>query len=168
MKVVVTDANIFFDLIQIGALVQFFQLKVEFHTTALVMDECDPRDISILQPYLDSKELFVRSFNDKEMSVVQQTGKRKGLRVADRSVLLHALGITGIVLSGDSDMRKECAEMLLGCHGILWCISELNKQGLLTTTECLALLDKLEGVNKWLPKKEMGQLREDLTDGLHS
>jgi predicted nucleic acid-binding protein len=162
MKIVVTDANIFFDLIGIGALALFFQLDHEVHTTGLVMFECDPQDLDELQPFLGSGRLRVRSFTVEELKEVETTGRRKGLRPADRSVLFHALELKGMVVSGDSDMRKECDEMKLECHGILWCIAELHRNGHYDAKECLALLDALEGINKWLPKDEMEKMRKEL------
>ncbi len=162
MRIVVTDANIFFDLIGIGALGLFFQLDHEVHTTELVMFECDPVDLELLQSFIGSGQLRVRSFTVEEMKTVETTGRRKGLRPADRSVLFHALELKGMVVSGDSDMRKECGEMKLECHGILWCIAELHRNGHYDAEQCLALLDALEGINKWLPKDEMEKMRKGL------
>lgn len=161
MRIVVTDANIFFDLIGIGALELFFQLDHEVHTTELVMFECDPVDLDLLQSFTVSGQLRVRSFSVEEVNTVEATGRRKGLRPADRSVLFHALELKGMVVSGDSDMRKECGEMKLECHGILWCIAELHRNGLSDAQQCLALLDALEGINKWLPKEEMEKMRKE-------
>lgn len=162
MRIVVTDANIFFDLIGIGALGQFFQLEHEVHTTELVMGECDTEDFEQLQAFVGSGQLRIRAFTVDEVKVVEATGRRKGLRPADRSVLFHALELKGVVVSGDSDMRKECGEMQLECHGILWCIAELHRQGHFDEKECLGLLDVLEGINKWLPRAELEQMRGEL------
>lgn len=162
MKIVVTDANIFFDLIGIGALGLFFQLDHEVHTTELVMFECDPVDLDPLQVFVAAGHLRVRTFTVEEVKTVETTGRRKGLRPADRSVLFHALELKGMVVSGDSDMRKECGEMKLECHGILWCIAELHRNGHYDAPQCLALLDVLEGINKWLPKDEMEKMRKEL------
>ena len=162
MRIVVTDANIFFDLIGIGALSHFFQLKYEIHTTELVIFECDPEDIEQLQAFVTSGQLHIRAFTVEEVNEVETTGRRKGLRPADRSVLFHALELKGMVVSGDSDMRKECGEMKLECHGILWCIAELHRVGHFDASQCLSILDRLESINKWLPKLEMEKLRKRL------
>ncbi len=162
MRIVVTDANIFFDLIGIGALDLFFHLDHEVHTTELVLFECDAVDLDQLQAFIASGQLRVRNFTVEEVKVVETTGRRKGLRPADRSVLFHALELKGLVVSGDGDMRKECGEMKLECHGILWCIAELHRNGHYDAPQCLALLDVLEGINKWLPKDEMEKMRKEL------
>ena len=162
MRIVVTDANIFFDLLGIGALGLFFQLDHEVHTTELVMFECDIVDLDQLQAFIASGQLRVRTFTVDEVKTVETTGRRKGLRPADRSVLFHALELKGMVVSGDSDMRKECGEMKLECHGILWCIAELHLNGHYDAPQCLALLDILESINKWLPKDEMEKMRKEL------
>lgn len=162
MRIVVTDANIFFDLIGIGALGHFFQLDYEVHTTELVMGECDTGDLERLQAFVGSGHLRVRNFSVDEVKAVETTGRRKGLRPADRSVLFHALELKGMVVSGDSDMRKECSEMKLECHGILWCIAELRRHGHYDAEQCLGLLDELEAINKWLPREELEKMRKEL------
>lgn len=162
MRIVVTDANIFFDLIGIGALALFFQLEHEVHTTVLVLDECSPEDLAELQVLIDNSKLHVRAFNEDELKVVEVTGRRKGLRPPDRSILFTARELKGWVVSGDKDVRKECGEMKLDCHGILWCIAELHRNGHYNAEQCLALLDVLEGINKWLPKADLAVMRKEL------
>ena len=162
MRIVVTDANIFFDLIGIGALAFFFQLEHEVHTTVLVIDECDPADLAQLQAYIVNGKLQVRAFNEDEMKVVETTGRRKGLRPADRSILLHALEMKGWVLSGDKDVRNECGEMKLECHGMLWCLRELLRNGHYDKSGCLSALEQLEAINKWLPGKDVEKMRKEL------
>jgi predicted nucleic acid-binding protein len=162
MRIVVTDANIFFDLIGIGALDLFFQLEHEVHTTVLVLDECGREELAALERYIAGDQLHVRSFSVEELKAVELTGRRKGLRPADRSVLLQAKEVNGIVLSGDGGVRKECEEMALRCHGILWCIRELRGNGHYDAQQCLAVLDVLEAINKWLPKGEVERMRREL------
>jgi len=78
------------------------------------------------------------------------------------SILLHALETKGWIVSGDSDVRKECGEMKLDCHGILWCMDELRRNDHYAAAQCLALLDVLEGINKWLPKADLEKMRPAL------
>lgn len=164
MKLVVTDANIFFDLIGIGALALFFQLEHEVHTTVLVLDECSPEDMAAIQVFIDSGRLHVRTFTATELHEVGDTGRRKGLRPPDRSVLYLAKALTGIVLTGDGDIRKECDDMTLECHGILWCIAELLRNGHYDNAQCLDVLDVLQRINKWLPKGELEKMRRELSE----
>lgn len=162
MSIVVTDANIFFDLIGIGALALFFQLEHEVHTTVLVLDECSPEDLAELKVFIDNGKLQVRAFNEDELKVVETTGRRKGLRPPDRSILFTAQQLKGWVVSGDKDVRKECGEMKLDCHGILWCVGELHRNGHYDALQSLCLLDVLEGINKWLPKADLAAMRKQL------
>jgi len=162
MRIVVTDANIFFDLIGIGALDAFFQLEHEVHTTALIVDEFSDEDRAALQAFIDRRALHIRTFNEDELKLVQGTGRRKGLRPPDRSILVRARELSGVVLTGDGDIRKECAEMKLECHGILWCINELHRNEQFDAARCLELLDVLEGINKWLPRVELEVMRREL------
>jgi len=126
------------------------------------MDGCNPEDIAALQVFVDGGKLHTRTFDEAELKEVEATGRRKGLRPPDRSVLYHAKQLAGIVLTGDGDARKECAEMKLECHGILWCIAELRRNGHFDAVRCLALPDMLEAINKWLPRAEMEKMRKEL------
>lgn len=162
MRIVVTDANIFFDLIGIGALGLFFQLEHEVHTTVLVLDECSTEDMAEIQGFIASGRLHVRSFTVAELHEVGDTGLRKGLRPPDRSVLYLAKELPGIVLTGDGDIRKECGDMTLECHGILWCITELLQSGHYDKVRCLEVLDVLQRINKWLPKAELEKMRREV------
>lgn len=165
MRIVVTDANIFFDLIGIGALGLIFQLEHEVHTTVLVLDECSPEDMAEIQAFITSGRLHVRTFTVTELHEVGDTGRRKGLRPPDRSVLYLAKELSGIVLTGDGDIRKECSDMALECHGTLWCIAELLRNGHYDKTRCLGVLDALQTINKWLPKGELEKMRREIGGG---
>jgi hypothetical protein len=78
MRIVVTDANIFFDLIGIEALGLFFQLDNEVHTTALVVDEFIEEDLAAIKEFVESGVLHVRAYNEEELKEVHGTGRRKG------------------------------------------------------------------------------------------
>jgi predicted nucleic acid-binding protein len=160
MRIVVTDANIFFDLIGIGALSLFFQLDHEVHTTVLVVDEFSDGDLAALQPFITRSQLLVRSFTAEEMQNVERTGKRKGLRPADRSILLHAHELKALILTGDGSVRKECMDMDLECHGILWCVEQFLANGHYSKDQCLLALDTLQSINKWLPRSKLQELVE--------
>jgi hypothetical protein len=128
----------------------------------LVLDECGTAELEALDRYIAVERLHVRTFSVEELNEVELTGRRKGLRPADRSVLLREKELSGIVLSGDGGVRKECEEMALRCHGTLWCISELHGNGHYDAQKCLAVLDVLEAINKWLPKGEVERMRREL------
>jgi len=158
MRVVVADANIFFDLIKIEALSLFFELELEFHTTVLVLDECRDADRALLDTFIEDGHLKVASYTLEKLHEVERTGKRKGLSPADRSVLFTAKELTGFVLTSDRAMRLECGEMSIGYHGSLWCVREFHVSGIRTAKEALDLLFALQRVNQWLPKKELEEL----------
>jgi predicted nucleic acid-binding protein len=162
MRLVVTDASIFFDLIKIEALDLFFQLDLEFHTSAIVMDECRDADRVQLESYVQRRKLHVADYTKEELHDVEHTGTRKGLSPADRSVLYTAKQLSGIVLTSDRAMRLECEEMSIECHGSLWCVKELHEKSKCDAKQALGLLRELQRVNLWLPKKELEELIKEL------
>lgn len=162
MRLVVTDANIFFDLIKIEALGLFFQLDLEFHTSAIVMDECRAADRALLESYVEKGILRVASYTEQEMHDVEHTGTRKSLSPADRSVLYTAKQLSGIVLTSDRAMRLECEAMSIECHGSLWCVKEIHQHGKCDARHALDLLRALQRVNLWLPKQELEELMREI------
>ncbi len=65
MKLVVTDTNVFIDLMDVGALVPFFALGIEVHTTAFVVNELASRI---------SKHNWFRTSGSGKLKVAQFSG----------------------------------------------------------------------------------------------
>ena len=56
MKVIVNDANILIDLVELELLPHFFDLEFEFLTTELVLNELFEEQHSALLPYIDKEK----------------------------------------------------------------------------------------------------------------
>ena len=67
MKIAVTDANIFIDLIEIEIFHFLFELGLEIHTTKAVYDQLIPEQQAIVEPYVQSKALIVYNFSFEEL-----------------------------------------------------------------------------------------------------
>lgn len=59
MKIIVNDANILIDLVDLRILPYFFQLEFEFHTTALILDELFDEQREELIPYIETGKLIL-------------------------------------------------------------------------------------------------------------
>lgn len=157
MKIAVTDANIFIDLIHLGLHVFISQLNLEIFTTQNVLDELDEEQIQILDGLIGNKSLTIYAFSDEEYEAFSDFSVKRGLSVADHSVLFIAEKLSALILSGDSLLRKTCEERKFEVHGILWIIDECIRCRHLTYQEAHKKLCSLMEYNKRLPSKECNE-----------
>lgn len=67
MKIIVNDANILIDLVDLKILPYFFQLDFEFHTSALILDELFEGQRTELVPYIDTGKLIVDDITEDDL-----------------------------------------------------------------------------------------------------
>ena len=70
MKIAVTDANIFIDLIEIEIFHFLFDLGLEIHTTKAVYDQLIPEQQAIVEPFVQLKALIVYNFSFEELMAI--------------------------------------------------------------------------------------------------
>ncbi|WP_197687280.1 PIN domain-containing protein [Aquiflexum balticum] len=121
MRIAVTDAGIFIDLIDLDLISDFFQLDLELHTTVEVMNELFQEQKQVLAAYQDGRKLIVRNLDDQDFSKMEKIAFPRGLSPEDRSVIYIALELgNAIVLSSDKLVRKCAESHALEYHGLLW------------------------------------------------
>lgn len=158
MKLIVTDTNVFIDVLKCDICSEFFKLKREIHTTQFVMEELHEEQLNELSTYREKGRLIVKEFQQDELAnLVLMQVKRKGVqrRLADKSVLYLCEEHIGLLLGGDGDLRKEAEERGLEVHGSIWLINELVEEGILPPQEGVNKLILLKKVNSRLPLKEI-------------
>ena len=80
MTIVVTDTNIFLDLIQSGALDGFFQLPYDIRTTDLVLHEIKkPEQQRALEKFITNGRLTVLELDAAEIGAAAQLPTRAAL-----------------------------------------------------------------------------------------
>lgn len=154
MKVAVTDANIFIDLIILQLVDQLFLLNIEIHTTREVFDQLREDQKAVLEAYLPSGKLTIYNFNAEEIEQIAQLEMPKGLEPADRTVYYYAHKIQSLVLSGDNKLRKFCISKKLKVCGIIWLFDEFVAQELISPVHAKERLEHLLGYNDRVPMEE--------------
>lgn len=165
MRLVVTDTSVFIDLMDVGALVPFFALGFEVHTTLFVMDELNVEQYTLLLPFIGSKALVVDHFSGETVALVEAMETRAGLSFTDRSIIHLALELRATLLSGDGGIRKECTARQLPFHGSIWVLEQLWMRGLLAPVPAISSLEYLRGHNPRLPVAEIEALIERIRKG---
>ena len=160
MKLFITDTNVFFDLMNIEALPEFFGLDFEICTTDFVVNEVlRLEQAEQIQSFIRSKQLIVFNFSSDEIEEVVNLKTRRMLRrIADKSVLWKALQLKCMLLTGDKGLRNEAEERGLEVHGSIWVVMKIIDAKLVSAEKGIELFEKLKIVNDSLPKEEIEKL----------
>ncbi len=155
MAIAVNDANIFIDLFEIDLIETFFKLKLDLHTTNLVINELDFEQKTALEKQVAKKKLTVKKLNETELENL----KRKEitstkLTKQDVSVYAYAKELNAAILTSDNRLRKEAKEKGFEVHGILWVFETMISEKLMKPKKASDKLTELMKINTWLPMDE--------------
>jgi predicted nucleic acid-binding protein len=165
MKIVVTDTNVFIDLMSVDALEAFFALGLEVHTTGFVTNELNKEQSALLLPHIGAGRLQLDRFTDTEIYEIDVMVTRNQLHFTDRSVIRLAEKLTAMVLSGDGRLWKECQARRLEVHGSIWVLEQLWVKRLVQPLSCIQRLEDLKRINSRLPKDKIDALIERIRKG---
>ena len=121
MKVIVNDANILIDLVDLNILPHFFNLEFEFYTTNLILNELFESQQERLRPYIDKGSLTLDELSDMDLSEINMIQKANPmLSDKDCSAYYQAKKYNAILITSDHALRKFCVKNGLEVHGHLW------------------------------------------------
>ena len=153
-KFVVSDTNIFIDLINIDVLDIFFQLPWEIHTTDMIVSEFT--DENQKKAILGHSELVIKRYEPEELSdLVDFHTKHSQVSINDCSVWQYAKQNNYVLLSGDGYLRKLTISDGIEVRGTIFVIEQLVDHGFLTAAEGADVLDKLKNSNTRQPLNEI-------------
>ncbi len=148
MKIVVTDACIFIDVIELQLTGRFFGLNLDIHTTADVLNELYSDQQQILEGYKTSNKLTVHVLSGAEQASLMTEDYPKALTPEDRSVVFIAQKLgDAVVLSSDKPVRNHAKKLCIEYHGMLWIFDQLVEQELLTKAEAITKITTLVNSN---------------------
>ena len=141
MKIVVTDACIFIDVINLNLTAKFFGLELEIHTTADIINELYSSQQQILEGYKSSKKLKVHVLTGEEQLELMSEEHPKALTPEDLSVIFIARKLgDATVLSSDKPLRKYAKKLSVEYHGMLWILDQMVAHGSLPKPEAITKL----------------------------
>ena len=156
-RIVISDANVFFDLLSVSLLEAFFALPCEICTTDLVISEITrPEQLKIVQKFIKSKKLGVVSFNAVDFSQVisLHTNCTNNASIADCSVWYYAKKVDGRLLTGDGKLRSAAQKDGVKVSGVLYLFDNFIEYNILSPQEAAENLESLMNLNMRLPKGE--------------
>ncbi len=157
MRLIITDTNVMFDLIKIGALPEFFSLNFEICTTVFVIEEIKPPEQKeMVETFIRAKKLTVYDFSCEDIEdVLNYDACRTLKRLTDKSVIWKCHLLDCPMLTGDRKMREIAEEIGIEVRGSIWVIDELLQNEMITPENAITLFEKLMVTNSRLPKNEI-------------
>jgi predicted nucleic acid-binding protein len=146
IKIAVTDANIFIDLLALDLIGAFFKLDLEIYTTEEVLLELYPSDRDNIVAF---GRITIDTTSSKDQRVANTLSAHFSL--ADRSLLQLVYHKQAILISGEKRMRSWCKKNSIEVHGIIWVLELIVAQGHITSNEAADHLAFLLSINDWLP-----------------
>lgn len=155
--IVVSDTNVFIDLISVGLQEQFFLLPAEIHTTDMVVFEVTREgQTEIMTDLIDKGFLKVKTHTPEEMLPFFLAEHRKyNLSPADYSVLTYSKNNGYVLLTGDGKLRKAALSEGVEVHGSIYVISQMVEHHILSELQAAEILETLKNNNQRLPKGQL-------------
>jgi rRNA-processing protein FCF1 len=156
-KLVVSDTNIFLDLLSIDLLSTFFLLNYDFYTTDFIIAEIKNKtQKSRIQEFINNNKLIIKSFDyleTQELYLLFNIAKQ-GLSIEDCSVWQCAKNMQAHLLTGDSRLRKQVEKQgIIQVSGIIFIFDELIRENKISKQLAHEKLKKLMSINSRLPQK---------------
>lgn len=139
MKIAVTDACIFIDLIELHLTSEFFGLQIEIHTSLDVFNELYPEQQELLKAYQSIGRLIIHKLTNEDKIEIQEMKFPRSLSFIDISVIFLAGKHNAMILSSDKAVRHYAGSKAIEYHGMLWIFDRLIE---------LKLIDRTNGVER--------------------
>ena len=162
MRLLIHDASVLVDLAEYGLLEKALDLPYKMETTDFVQHEIqEPEQAKHLAECIGRGAIsIIKSTFEQIAEIAFLFSQSPSLSMPDCSVLFHAQNRKGIVLTGDSRLRKEARTKGLEVHGTLWILDLLVAQQLIDAVEAKEKLEFLIKSNPRLPKTKCSKLIE--------
>lgn len=156
--VTINDANVVIDVLELDIAEKFFSLNIRFHMTSEVYEEIRYSYPS-LEAFVSSGVLSIDTINNFDLFYSVKKEKRQ-LSDADCTALVLASELNGILLTSDNNLRKTAGKHNISIGGHLWIFKQLVDANILSPTEAITLLDRLNIINPklGLPQKDKENL----------
>lgn len=156
MDIVVSDTNIFLDLMSVGILSEAFRLPIRFHTVDYVVEEIkNDEQIGQIMRLVDTNLLTVKEFDEEEISEILSMYLKcsSNLSVEDCSVWYYSKKNNYRLLTGDKALRSCATNDGVMVSGILYITDLLVEEGIIDKRNMASRLRLLCEKNKRLPRK---------------
>ena len=155
-KIVISDTNIFIDLISSNMLTAFFSLPCEVYTTDFVKKEIKlSEQKEALEHYIENGRLKVIEFDFKELLKIVELHDNcnTNASLTDCSVWYAAKKMNCRLLTGDSKLRSVAEKDRVKVSGILYVLDKTIECEIISKADAALKLERLLQTNIRLPRK---------------
>ena len=152
MKIAVTDANIFIDLINLQMLAHLFELAIEIITSQEIVDQLNDMQFKALIPFIEARHLKVHLFTSDQFQEITRLDAPRSLDFADKSLAWLAVHLEAAVLTGDGPLRKFCLSRNLDVKGLVWLFDVWVENEHIAPTYAAEKMQFLISYNSRMPK----------------
>ena len=150
MQLLISDANIFIDLLEGDILELLFELPFEFIAPDILYYE----ELEELHSHLLDMGLKLGTLDETEMELVGHLANQyRDPSRSDCMALVLAQKESCPLLTGDRALRTAASQEGVPVNGTIWLIEQLLGHRLLTEDEAYLSLDKMEHSGRRLPWK---------------
>jgi predicted nucleic acid-binding protein len=144
VRIIVSDANILIDLVELNILPHFFQLDFDFHTTEFILDELFTRQQEALEPYIETGRLIINHIDEVDLyAIIDIRNKKSSLSEQDCSAFYLAQQLKAVLITSDNTLRKFAKTNNLEVHGHFWVFDNLVESNLFSGITATTKLDEL-------------------------
>lgn len=147
MKLAVTDACIFIDLIELRLTSEFFKLPIEIHTSLDVYNELYAEQKEILKAYSSVGKLTVHNLTSPDKTEIQKIKFPKSLSENDKTVIYLAQKLSATVISSDKAVRNFAKSQSVEYHGMLWIFDQIVDKQFLDFSDAIEKIEELFSKN---------------------
>lgn len=132
MRIAVTDACIFIDLIELNLLDEFCCLPFVIYTTIDVFYELNVEQQTKISYLKSQSKILLETLSSEEMNLILVRDFPAALSLTDRTVILLSEKFNAVLISSDKAVRNCAGKNAIECHGILWIIDQLVDNKIIT------------------------------------
>ena len=143
MRIAVTDACIFIDLLLLDLVHSFFDLDIEVHTSLDVFYELNDRQRLILSGFSTDGKLTIHTLEGSDRLAMEEFKFPRSLSEMDCIVLYLAAKMEAVVLSSDKVVRNYAKKHSIDYHGMLWIFDQLVLHDCISSSTAIAKLQQL-------------------------
>ena len=160
MIIVVCDANILIDLLQVDLFNAFLRLKWEVYVPPDVVDEVQEDNSDQMVQAIRSGKIILPGITPEDLYIIQEFKARYlPLSIEDCACLFLAENRSAILLTGERKLRTIATEShRLKVHGVLWVFERLLEKKIVTPRKAHTKLTHLMTLNYRLPIPECERL----------
>lgn len=166
---VIKDANIFFDLHEIGLLDLLFISDLEVCMTDFVteLEISEPAQRETLNSIIEQGRIKVLHSTNTDIVKINEIRERQSnrLSIPDCSILYFAQELHATILTNDGLLRSVSRKNNLEAHGIIWLFDRWVAGEMISRSDAAQKMYSLWQINNWLPYEEISKRIERWSGG---